>query len=89
MNTDSLNCRLRNCLLTILELEDSLEQTQLRFALHKEFSVLKDIMQRLENISVEEQDVHLIELATSRFLTELKDTLGGYTSSDANLRILQ
>ena len=72
-----LNCRLRNCLLTILELEEMLVQTHLGPALQKEFSVLKQIMQHLENVVVEENDICRIEAATSRFLTELKETLEG------------
>ena len=89
MNTDILNCRLRNCLATILELEGSLEQTQLAAVLQKEFSVLKDVMQRLEKVTVEEHDVHRIEVATSRFLAEVKETLGEQPSSGLDSRILQ
>jgi ABC-type transporter Mla MlaB component len=89
MNVNSLNCRLRNCLATILELEGSLEQTQLAAVLQKEFTVLKDVMQRLENVAVEEQDVDRIEAATGRFLAELKETLGEQPSSGVDARILQ
>jgi len=89
MNVDSLNCRLRNCLATILELEGSLEQTQLAAVLQKEFTVLKDVMQRLENVAVDEHDVYRIEVATSRFLAELKETLGEQSSAGVDSRILQ
>lgn len=89
MNTDSLNCRLRNCLTTILELEGALGNTQLGMALQKEFIVLKDVMQRLENVMVEESDVQRIEVATGHFLEEIKDTLGDHISSGADARILQ
>lgn len=76
MSSELLTFRLRNCLLTILEMENSLERTPLGPALQDEFAVLKDVMQRLENAVVEEQDVCRIEAATGRFLAELKDTLG-------------
>jgi ABC-type transporter Mla MlaB component len=89
MNLDALNCRLRNCLATILELEGSLGQTQLAAVLQKEFTVLKDVMQRLENVVVDEHDVYRIEVATSRFLAELKETLGEQSSSGVDSRILQ
>ncbi len=89
MNSDSRTCRLRNCLITILELEGALEQTQLGAALQKEFVVLKDVMLRLEKLSIDENDVQRIEIATGRFLEELKETLGGRVSSGAGARVLQ
>ena len=90
MTTTLLNCRLRNCLLTILELEEMLEHTHLGPALQKEFSVLKQVMQRLENVAIEENDVCRIEVATSRFLAELKETLEGSPSASiVSSRFLQ
>ena len=76
MNVNPLNSRLRNCLLTILELEGDIGQTHLGPALQNEFSVLKEVMQRLEHVTIEEKDVCRIETATGRFLAELKETLG-------------
>lgn len=90
MNADALICRLRNCLVTILELEETLECTQLGNVLQKEFTVLKDVMQRLEDVTVEEHDVLRVEIATSRFLAELKEIVGKHISSGgAAARILQ
>ena len=90
MNATLLNSRLRNCLLTILELEDVLEQTHLGPALQKEFAVLKQVMQRLENVAVEESDVCRIEAATTRFLAELKETLEGVSTANiVSSRFLQ
>lgn len=89
-SNDILGIRLRNCLTTILEMEGSLEHTPLGPALHEEFVVLKDVMQRLENAAVEEQDVCRIEAATGRFLAELKDTLGeAVTEANPASRLLQ
>lgn len=76
MNINPLSSRLRNCLLTILELEGDIGQTHLGSALQNEFSVLKDVMHRLEHVEIEEKDVCRIEAATGRFLDELKETLG-------------
>lgn len=88
MNVTLLNSRLRNCLVTILELEEVLEHTHLGPALQKEFSVLKEVMRRLENVAVEESDVCRVEAATSNFLAELKDTLDVSTTSVVSSRYL-
>lgn len=76
MNMTPLNSRLRNCLQTILELEGALDRTHLGPALQNEFSVLKEVVQKLDNVIVEENDVCRIEAATGRFLSELKESLG-------------
>lgn len=90
MNLNPLNSRLRNCLLTILELEGCIGETHLGPALQSEFSVLKEVMLRLEHVSIEEDDVCRIEAATGRFLAELKETLGkNATMSDSRRRLLQ
>ena len=82
MDASSLNSRLRNCLLTILELEGVLTRTHLGSVLQNEFAVLKKVMQRLENVTIEENDVCRIEAATGRFLAELKETLEGLSDAD-------
>jgi hypothetical protein len=74
MESASLHSRLRNCLLTILELEGVLTATQLGPALRDDFLTLKRVLQRLENVQTDEGDVCRIEAATSRFLAELKET---------------
>jgi deoxyhypusine synthase len=90
MNSSSLNSRLRNCLVTLLELEEALERTHLGPALQDEFSLLKEVMQRLGQVKVEEHDVCRIEAATGRFLAELKETLGEAASvRDTSPRLLQ
>jgi hypothetical protein len=75
---------------TILELEGILEHTHLGSALQKEFFVLKQVMQRLETVTVEENDVRRIEAATAHFLEELKETLEGFpTANIVSSRFLQ
>lgn len=76
MDADLLYYRLRNCLLTILDMEEALEKVCLRHMLHEEFSMIKNIMQHLEKLCVEEGDVRRIETATAHFLDELRKTLG-------------
>lgn len=77
MDITLLNSRLRNCLVTILELEGMLKHTHLGPVLQKEFFVLKQVMQRLGTVMVEENEVCRIEAATTHFLAELKETLEG------------
>lgn len=86
----TLNSRLQNCLVTILELEGALEKTDLGPALQNEFSILKEVVQRLDNVAVEEKDVCRIEAATRRFLAELKESLGNAPfAGTAPSRLLQ
>lgn len=82
MDVTLLNSRLRNCLLTILELEEMLGRTHLGPVLQKEFTVLKQVMQRLETVAVVESDVCRVEAATTRFLAELKETLEGVSTAN-------
>lgn len=72
---DSLNYRLQNCLVTVLELEAELEQTPLWPDLQREFALFKDSYRRLERMQVPEHDVYKIEMAVSHFLAEIRDTL--------------
>lgn len=85
-----LNSRLRNCLLTILELEGSLAGTELGPLLSSEFVILKQVLQRLEAVHINEYDVRRVETATARFLEELKDTLSGVDNAPSQpARVLQ
>jgi len=74
--TNILQSRLLNCLETIIELERDLERLDLGHVLLSEFSQLKDFMARIDQVSVDEEDVRRIEAATSNFLDELKIPLG-------------
>lgn len=74
--TTVLQLRLMNCLETIIELERDLERLDLGYVLLSEFSQLKDFMERIDQVSVDEEDVRRIEAATSNFLDELKVPLG-------------
>ncbi|BBD07803.1 uncharacterized protein DFE_1077 [Desulfovibrio ferrophilus] len=74
--TTVLQSRLMNCLETIIELERDLERLDLGHVLLSEFSQLKDFMERIDQVAVDEEDVRRIEAATSNFLDELKMPLG-------------
>ena len=84
-----LHIRLRSCLQTILELESELKDLQVAEPLLAEFTVLKDIYNRLESLLVQEEDVKRIEDATSHFLDELKGTVKQNATVRPGQRFLQ
>lgn len=73
--TNSHMARISNCLETILELEPQLEKIELGKSLLEEFDVLKDFLQRIDSVSVSEDDVERVEAATANFLEELRGPL--------------
>lgn len=85
----ALCSRLRNCLTTILELEDPLLQTHMGDLLVQEFKSLKEVLKNLEFIDAREADVERIEAATDRFLMELKDITADAAGTAARKRVLQ
>ena len=64
--------RLKNCLLTILELEPELERLQLPDAFRKELSLLRQHLEKIEHIEFYEEDLQRLEVATAKFLEELR-----------------
>ena len=84
-----LHIRLRSCLQAILELEPELKNLQVAEPLLAEFTVLKDIYNRLETLFVQEDDVRRIEDATAHFLDELKGTVKQESVSRPGQRYLQ
>lgn len=87
--TSILQSRLMNCLETIIELERDLERLDLGHVLLSEFSQLKDFMERIDQVSVNEEDVRRIEAATSNFLDELKVPLGLDNDSPEGGKLVQ
>jgi len=67
--------RISNCLETILELEPELEKIELGKSLLEEFGVLKDFLERIDSVALNEDDVERVESATSNFLAELRAPL--------------
>ncbi|MDP3426550.1 MAG: hypothetical protein Q8S17_04135 [Humidesulfovibrio sp.] len=67
--------RISNCLQTILELEPELEKIEIGKSLLEEFSVLKDFLQKIDTVALNEDDVERVETATSNFLDELRAPL--------------
>ncbi|MDR2695798.1 MAG: hypothetical protein LBC79_05405 [Deltaproteobacteria bacterium] len=64
--------RLKNCLLTILELEPDLERLQLPDAFRSELALLKQHLEKIERIEFYEEDLQRLETATAKFLDELR-----------------
>ena len=69
---EQLYSRLKNCLLTILELEPELERLQLPDAFRYELTMLKQHFEKIEYIEFYEEDLQRLELATAKFLEELR-----------------
>ena len=64
--------RLKNCLLTILELEPELERLQLPDEFRNELTILKQHLEKIEYIEFYEEDLQRLETATAKFLDELR-----------------
>jgi hypothetical protein len=64
--------RLRNCLLTILELEPELERLQLPDGFRNELALLKQHLEKIEYMEFYEEDLQRLEMATAKFLEELR-----------------
>ncbi|WP_321403971.1 hypothetical protein [Maridesulfovibrio sp.] len=77
----NLVLRLNNCLETIIEMEQELENLDLNRKFIEELEVLKGFMSKMEKIRVSEAEVERIETATDNFLHELRVPLGQVESS--------
>ena len=91
MNRASSNhlARISNCLQTILDLEPELEKIEIGKSLLEEFSVLKDFLQKIESVALNEDDVKRVEMATSNFLEELRVPLAQVRSGRFAVPLLQ
>lgn len=82
--------RLRNCLQTILELEEALSCSHLGPALAEEMKTLRQAFSHIDGVRVLEDDVCRIEAATGKFLAEIQEPLGtGLQTRKDPLRLLQ
>lgn len=68
----SLHSRLRNCLQTILELNDGFSSPVLVHAFMQELDLIRNFLLRLDAVELQEEDVLRIEKATEVFLNELR-----------------
>jgi hypothetical protein len=79
--------RIMNCLQTILELEPLLRTIDSGHLLLSEFKVLRAFMDDMDSVALDEEDVSRIEMATERFLQELKTPVS-LTRKDATRTIM-
>jgi len=81
--------RLRNCLLTILELEPDLERLQLSDSFRNELALLKQHLEKIEQIEFYEEDLQRLETATAKFLDELRLPFSHIHPASARRGLLQ
>ena len=67
----NLHLRLKNCLQTILELEDDIQEELQRSAFSEEFTKIRTFLERVEQMQLMEEEVSRMEKATATFLSEL------------------
>ncbi|MFO7728603.1 MAG: hypothetical protein R6X11_09775 [Desulfonatronovibrio sp.] len=71
VESNILQARLRNCLLTIVELEPVLSRLTMHSELLSEFKHLKDVISKVSKLELSPEEVFRIERATTLFLKEL------------------
>ena len=81
--------RLRNCLLTILALEPDLERLQLSDSFRNELALLKQHLEKIEQIEFYEEDLQRLETATAKFLDELRLPFSHIHPASARRGLLQ
>lgn len=67
-----LHIRLKHCIQTILDLEPMLHAVSIDKPFEMELSSLRSCLDRVEMMSLVEDDVERFEAATANFLAELK-----------------
>lgn len=67
-----LKLRLKNCLQTILDLKEDLDAIPYGASFLPELGSLENFLSNLVNITVSEAEVRRVELATDKFLVELR-----------------
>lgn len=65
-----LQLRLKNCLLTLLELKPCMRDNQKGF-FESDFAILQNCLERVDHIDLLEEEIALLENYTSAFLMEL------------------
>ncbi|MCA1743621.1 MAG: hypothetical protein ABR542_02655 [Desulfonatronovibrio sp.] len=66
-----LQARLKNCLITIVELEPVLTKLTIHSELLQEFKHLRSVISKVSELELSMEEVSRIESATSMFLNEL------------------
>ncbi len=71
IESEVLQARLKNCLLTIIELEPVLIRLTIHSGLVDEFKQIKDMISKVSRLKLSHEEVDRIEGATRMFLKEL------------------
>lgn len=66
----SLQARLKECLKTILDFEFQLEQHDAKASFVNELALLRDFVQKIDALTLSEEEVARIEMVTENFLLE-------------------
>jgi len=83
----TLQARLLNCLLTIVELEPLIRMLPFDSDLNTEFRYIKKIVRQVKNFDLSEEDVLRIEKATASFLDEISAPLSIFFKDLNNQRL--
>ena len=70
----TLQARLKECLQTILDLQDQLEEHNTQTSFTNELSLLRDFVQKIDILTLSEEEVYRIEVVTENFLLEFAQT---------------
>ena len=87
--SNQLQVRLRNCLQTILEMEPDISSLSVRAKFNTELEIIKEYLDRVEDLDLAEEDVLRLERATANFLDELRLPLWGAVRGARPKRVLQ
>lgn len=85
-----LKLRLQNCLQTILELKGDLGSVPFGASFMPELGSLEQFLSKIENVELNEREVRRVELATDKFLDELRALMEhGRKQKPGNTDVLQ
>lgn len=89
-NAHELRLRLQNCLQTILELKSDLGAVPFGASFMPELGSLEQFLAKIENVELNEAEVRRVELATDKFLDELRSLMAhGHKQRPGNMDVLQ
>lgn len=66
----TLQARLKECLQTILDFQDLLEEQHTQSSFTNELTLLREFVQKIDILTLSEEEVYRIEVVTESFLLE-------------------
>lgn len=70
----TLQARLKECLQTILDFQGQLEEQHTKPSFTNELTLLRDFVQKIDVLTLSEEEVYRIEVVTENFLSEFAQT---------------